>query len=91
MTELDDDSEESGSGGSTVESVRAKVHRRLAVAGRARGVTGRGSIPRAGSTDPDCTFPIFRALNTTDVAYEKLHGPNPARGPGEEQQQAVLR
>ncbi|MEU7348751.1 hypothetical protein ABZ778_33580 [Streptomyces bacillaris] len=30
--------------------------------------------------DTDCTFPIFRTPKTVDVAYEKLHGPNPARG-----------
>ncbi|MFE9404813.1 hypothetical protein ACFYNY_24135 [Streptomyces sp. NPDC006530] len=30
--------------------------------------------------DTDCTFPIFRTPKTVDVAYEKLHGPNPSRG-----------
>ncbi|MFH8883373.1 hypothetical protein [Streptomyces californicus] len=29
-------------------------------------------------SDTGCVFPIFRTPKTVDVAYEKLHGPNPA-------------
>ncbi|WP_318199168.1 hypothetical protein [Streptomyces sp. SCL15-4] len=54
-----------------------KLGRQSKAAAGQRSAAAGDDKPKA---DTGCTFPIFRTPKTVDVAYEKLHGPNPARG-----------